>query len=87
MSASKFKVGDVVIHKGSRKDGLTLGKEYKVIKVHSPDDDNDYLITLINDADEMMEYFNYRFQLVKKEYKPCVNDIEWLDRVQSNFKE
>ena len=28
----------------------------------------------------------FDFEIIK-EYKPCTNEIEWLDRVKENFKE
>lgn len=58
-------------------DLLTVGKWYKVISVFGG------MIVVINDKDYEDEYSGIRFNI----RTPPETELEWLDRVQENFKE
>lgn len=59
---------------------LSLDKKYKIVEVSHG------VVFVINNQGERWSIRNDNWKLAKEEYVAPKTDIEWLDRVQANFK-
>jgi hypothetical protein len=80
MGFNNFKPGDKIVRMMDSHYDVQVGKVYTF---HSYYGENE--IKIIEDMSQC--YAAFKFKLVKRIKEPVTNDIEWLDRVQENFKE
>ncbi len=85
-------VGQVGIYTGDKNSDYYRDDDYYNYDCVNDDEENDYrthettysIDVITNDGVQTIHLFAHNFEVIKLE--PVKNDIEWLDRVQLNFK-
>lgn len=85
-----FRVGDKVKYVGGMIDVfkpiISYGKEYIVTSTYYSNEVSNWMIEIMNDENKLDTWGQGWFRLCAPREKDT-NEIEWLDRVQQNFKE